>query len=314
MKFAAVFPGQGSQSVGMLAEMADASTVVRETFDAASGILNYDLWRLAAEGPEDDLNATERTQPALLAAGIAVWRIWQQRGGARPDVLAGHSLGEYTALVAAGSIRFEDAVALVAFRGRAMQEAVPSGSGAMAAILGLDDDAVRAACREAADTGDIVSAANFNAPGQVVISGHSLAVERAIEAAQAAGARRAVLLPVSVPSHCELMRPAADQLARRLADIDIGPPQIPVIHNCDVTVKKDPAAIREALVAQLHQPVLWTDTVRTIHARGVERLLEFGPGRVLSGLTKRIEKDLPSVAVNDPSILNEELKETGVSP
>lgn len=313
MKFAVAFPGQGSQSVGMLAELADAAPVVRETFDAASGVLGYDLWRLATDGPEEDLNATERTQPALLAAGIAVWRAWQQRGGARPEVLAGHSLGEYTALVAAGSIRFEDAVALVAFRGRAMQDAVPAGSGAMAAILGLDDDAVRAACREAAGTGDIVSAANFNAPGQVVVSGHSIAVGRAIEAAQAAGARRAVLLPVSVPSHCELMRPAADQLAGRLADIDVRAPEIPVIHNCDVTTKTDPAAIREALVAQLHQPVLWTGTVRAIQARGAGRLLEFGPGRVLSGLTKRIEKGLPAAAVNDPTSLDKELQETGVN-
>lgn len=311
MKFAVVFPGQGSQAVGMLAELAETSPVVRETFDAASAVLGYDLWQLAAAGPEEQLNQTERTQPALLAAGVAIWRAWQQRGGARPDVLAGHSLGEYTALVAAGSIGFEDAVALVEFRGQAMQAAVPAGSGAMAAILGLDDDAVREACREAAGTGDIVTAANFNAPGQVVVSGHSLAVERAVEAAQARGARRAVVLPVSVPSHCALMRPAADQLARRLEDVEIRAPELPVIHNSDVTSKQDPAAIREALIAQLHQPVLWADTVRAIHARGAERLLEFGPGKVLTGLTKRIEKGLPAGAVNDSAALDKELEETG---
>lgn len=313
MTFAVVFPGQGSQAVGMLGELAEAAPVVRKTFDAASTVLNYDLWRLAAEGPADALNATERTQPALLTAGVAVWRAWRERGGAMPVVLAGHSLGEYTALVAAGSIDFEDAVALVEFRGQAMQAAAPTGSGAMAAILGLDDGAVRAACREAAGVGDIVAAANFNAPGQVVISGHSLAVERAVEAAKAAGAKRAVMLPVSVPSHCELMRPAADQLSRRLADVDIRPPEVPVIHNCDVTTKSDPAAIREALIAQLYEPVLWADSVRAIAARGVERVLEFGPGKVLTGLVKRIDKDLVGAAVNSQESLDKQLEETGAT-
>jgi [acyl-carrier-protein] S-malonyltransferase len=313
MTFAVVFPGQGSQSVGMLADLAKSEPLVRETFDSASTALDYDLWRLISEGPADDLNATEHTQPALLAAGIAVWRVWRDRGGAEPAWLAGHSLGEYTALVAAGSIGFDDAIALVAFRGRAMQAAVPAGSGAMAAILGLDDDAVRAACREAAGPGDIVAAASFNAPGQVVISGHSLAVERATEAARAAGAKRALVLPVSVPSHCELMHPAAAQLADRLRAARIDSPAIPVIHNCDVTAKSAPEAIREALVAQLDQPVLWADSVREMAARGVERLLEFGPGKVLTGLTRRIERSLSAGAVNDPASLDKALEESGAT-
>jgi [acyl-carrier-protein] S-malonyltransferase len=311
MTFAVVFPGQGSQSVGMLADLAEREPLVRETFDTASEALDYDLRRLVSEGPAEDLNATERTQPALLAAGVAVWRAWCERGGARPALLAGHSLGEYTALVAAGSIAFEDAVALVAFRGRAMQSAVPAGSGAMAAILGLDDDAVRAACREAAGPGDIVAAANFNAPGQVVISGHSLAVERAAEAAKAAGAKRAVLLPVSVPSHCELMHPAAARLADRLRDVHIDSPGIPVIHNCDATAKGEPEAIREALVAQLDQPVLWADSVREMAARGVDGLLEFGPGKVLTGLARRIDRRLAASAVNDPATLDKVLAQAG---
>lgn len=313
MKFAVVFPGQGSQAVGMLADLAGASPIVRETFDTASTALDYDLWRLVADGPAEKLNATEITQPALLTAGVAIWRAWEERGGSRPAILAGHSLGEYTALVAAGAIDFEDAVKLVEYRGQAMQTAVPAGSGAMAAILGLDDDAVRAACREAAASGDIVTAANFNAPGQVVISGHGPAVERAIEAANAAGAKRAIQLPVSVPSHCELMRPAADRLAARLKEIEIRTPELPVIANCDVTVKREPAAIRDALVAQLHQPVLWADTVRALRERDVGRLLEFGPGKVLAGLTRRIERGLKAAAVNDPAKLDKELEETGAN-
>lgn len=308
--FAVVFPGQGSQSVGMLRELAETSPAVRETFDAAAGVLGYDLWQLVTEGPAERLNETERTQPALLAAGIAVWRAWQARGGAAPAMLAGHSLGEYTALVAAGALEFEDAVALVEFRGQAMQEAVPGGAGAMAAILGLDDEAVREACREAAGIGDIVEAANFNAPGQVVIAGHSLAVQRAIEAAQQRGARRAVLLPVSVPSHCTLMRPAADQLAKRLESVEIRPPRLPVIHNCDVTSKAEPDAIRAALVAQLHQPVRWADTVRALDVASVA---EFGPGKVLTGLMKRINRELGASAVSDPASLDKALEEYGVT-
>lgn len=312
MKFAVVFPGQGSQAVGMLAALSDASPVVRETFKTASSVLGYDLWQLVTNGPKEKLGATERTQPALVAAGIAIWRIWGQRGGGAPTLLAGHSLGEYTALVAAGSIDFEDAVRLVEYRGQAMQTAVPAGTGAMAAILGLDDDAVRAACARAREqTGDIVAAANFNAAGQVVISGASTAVAAAVEAAKAAGAKRALPLPVSVPSHCDLMRPAADKLAVKLNAVTIQAPRLPVIHNCDVTIKSNPDAIRKALIDQLYHPVRWVDTVRALRAQGIERLLEFGPGKVLTGLTKRIDKGLSAAAVNEPTAMDTELNTTG---
>lgn len=310
MTFAAVFPGQGSQTVGMLGELAAAMPVARATFDAAGEALGYDLWQVVAEGPEARLNATECTQPALLAAGIAVWRAWRERGGAAPAAFAGHSLGEYTALVAAGALDFKEAVALVAFRGRAMQDAVPGGAGAMAAILGLDDDAVRAACREAAGTGDVVAAANFNAPGQVVIAGHSAAVGRVIEATRAAGARRAVLLPVSVPSHCMLMRPAAAELAERLRGVTLRAPNVPVVHNCDAQVHAEPDAIRAALVAQLDQPVLWVDCVRRLRTMGVSRVLEMGPGKVLTGLGKRIDRELATAPVNDTATLDDALNIT----
>lgn len=308
MTFAIVFPGQGSQSVGMLGELAAALPVVRETFSAAGEVVGYDLWQVVSEGPDERLNATACTQPALLTAGIAVWRAWQERGGPQPAALAGHSLGEYTALVAAGALDFEEAVALVEFRGRAMQDAVPSGAGAMAAILGLDDDAVRAACREAAGEGDIVEAANFNAPGQVVVAGHSLAVERALEAAKARGAKRAVLLPVSVPSHCMLMRPAAAQLAERLQSVTIRTPRLPVVHNVDAETHSEPDAIRGALVAQLDQPVRWVDCVRRLRTTGASRLFELGPGRVLTGLAKRIDRELEAAAVYDPATLDNALK------
>lgn len=302
-KFALVFPGQGSQSIGMLDALGAAEPAVGRCFAEASDALGYDLWQVVSGGPDERLNATECTQPALLAAGIAVWRVWQQRGAPQPVALAGHSLGEYTALVAAGSIGFADALKLVEFRGQAMQAAVPAGTGAMAAILGLDDEAVRAACAEAAQ-GAVVSAVNFNSPGQVVIAGEKAAVERAIEACKAKGAKRAVPLPVSVPSHCALMRPAAERLAERLAGLAIAAPAIPVVHNVDVASHSDPAAIRRALVAQLHSPVRWVECVQALKARGATRLVECGPGKVLAGLTKRIDKEVEGLAAFDPATID----------
>ena len=297
-----VFPGQGSQSVGMLADLANAFPLVGETFAEASAALGFDLWRLVQGGPAEALNLTHNTQPAMLTAGVAVWRVWAKEGGGAPDYLAGHSLGEYTALVAGGAIDFADAVRLVAERGRLMQSAVPEGTGAMAAILGLDDDQVRAACAQAA-SGDVVEAVNFNSPGQVVIAGHADAVARAMEAAKAAGAKRAVPLPVSVPSHCALMRPAAEQLAQRLASVAIRVPQIPVLHNVDVGVAATADEVRDRLARQLHCPVRWVETVRRLAAEGTTLIVEAGPGKVLAGLNKRIDKDLESVAVYDPASL-----------
>ncbi len=305
-KLAIVFPGQGSQSVGMLAALAAEYAVVRDTFAEASDALGEDLWTLTQEGPEDRLNQTDITQPAMLAAGVAVWRVWRAQGGSEPAMLAGHSLGEYTALTCAGALDFSEAIRVVADRGRFMQQAVPAGEGAMAAVLGLDDDAVRKVCVEAAQ-GDVVEAVNFNAPGQVVIAGSRSAVERAIEAATAAGAKRAIALPVSVPSHCSLMRPASDALAERLESVAIATPQLPVLHNVDVSIAGSPDAIREHLVAQLHKPVMWVDTVRRIGSDGVETLIECGPGKVLAGLTRRIERGLQGVCVQDPDSLNKAL-------
>lgn len=298
MSFAVVFPGQGSQSVGMLDALASGAPEVQATFAEASDALGYDLWRLVQSGPEAELNATERTQPALLAAGIAVWRVWQARGGPAPSHLAGHSLGEYTALVAAGALGFADACRLVAFRGQAMQEAVPAGTGGMAAILGLDDEAVRIACAAAAQ-GEVVAPVNFNSPGQVVIAGHKAAVERASEACKAAGAKRALPLPVSVPSHCALMRPAAARLAERLAGLELRAPRLPVVHNVDVATHARPDDIRAALVAQLHSPVRWVESVTWMAEQGVRATVECGPGKVLAGLNKRIVKDINSLAAFD---------------
>lgn len=306
MSLGFVFPGQGSQSAGMLAELAGAFPQVRDTFGTASEVLGFDLWNLVQNGPEEDLNKTSNTQPAMLAAGVAVWRLWRDQGGALPVVMAGHSLGEYTALVCAGALAFKDAVALVAERGRLMQAAVPQGAGAMAAILGLDDDKVRAICREA-NQNEIVAAVNFNSPGQVVVAGHAAAVERAIELAKQQGAKRAVRLPVSVPSHCELMRPAAEQLGQRLAQIEIRKPDIPVIHNADVLAHDDPKIIREALTHQLFSPVRWVETIQAIGARGVKGLVECGPGKVLVGLNKRIAKDMNALAIYDTTSLTEAL-------
>jgi len=302
MSLAFVFPGQGSQSVGMLSALADAHPVVGETFAEASGVLGFDLWNLAQNGPEDQLNQTTNTQPAMLAAGVAAWRAWQQQGGANPSVMAGHSLGEYTALVCAGSLDFADAVKLVADRGRFMQEAVPAGEGAMAAIIGLDDNGVRSLC-EANANGEVLSPVNFNSPGQVVIAGSSAAVQRAVDAAKGAGAKRALPLPVSVPSHCSLMKPAAEKMAERLAGITLNTPVIPVIHNYSVTAETDADAIRNALVAQIEQPVRWVETIQKMAADGVNKLVECGPGKVLVGLNKRIEKDMETWAVYDPDTM-----------
>jgi [acyl-carrier-protein] S-malonyltransferase len=289
-KTAFVFPGQGSQSLGMLADFADR-TAVRQAFQEASGALDLDLWALAQEGPETALNRTENTQPLLLTAGVALWKLWEQSGGARANLLAGHSLGEYTALTCAGVISLGNAVRLVRRRGQLMQSAVAQGGGRMAAILGLEDDQVRQACAEAAQ-GEVVEAVNFNAPGQVVIAGQALAVDRAIEACKSAGAKRAMALPVSVPSHCALMRPAAEALAGELQAIRFHSPELPVINNVDVARETDPERIRAALVRQLHSPVRWAETVRTLAADGVTTLYECGPGKVLCGLSKRIDRTL----------------------
>jgi [acyl-carrier-protein] S-malonyltransferase len=304
-----VFPGQGSQAVGMLADLAAAFPSVRATFDEASAALGLDLWRLTQEGPAEALNLTWNTQPAMLTAGVAVWRVWREQGGAVPGVLAGHSLGEYTALVAAGAIGFADAVGLVAERGRLMQAAVPEGEGAMAAILGLDDAQVRSVCAEAAQ-GDVVEAVNYNSPGQVVIAGSGAAVARAIAVAKAAGAKRAVTLPVSVPSHCALMRPAAERLGERLAGVAVGTPAIPVLHNVTADRVDGPVAIRDILARQLYSPVRWVDTVQRMRAEGVRTCVECGPGKVLAGLGKRIEKDMECLAVYDPPGLAAALEAT----
>lgn len=289
-KTAFVFPGQGSQSLGMLADFAER-TAVRQAFQEASGALDMDLWALAQEGPDATLNRTENTQPVLLTAGVALWKLWEQSGGSRPSLLAGHSLGEYTALTCAGVISLGDAVRLVRTRGKLMQSAVAEGEGAMAAILGLDDDQVRAACADAAGDG-VVEAVNFNAPGQVVIAGDQAAVERAIEVCKGAGAKRAMGLPVSVPSHCALMKPAAEKLAAELEKVNFHAPELPVINNVDVARESDPVRIREALVRQLYSPVRWVETVQALAAGGVETLYECGPGKVLSGLVKRIDRSL----------------------
>lgn len=300
--FGIVFPGQGSQSVGMLSELAEEHPIVRQTFTEAAQVLGYDLWDLVKHGPDDQLNQTMKTQPAMLAAGISVWRVWLDQGGAKPQLMAGHSLGEYTALVCAGAIEFTDALRVVAERGRFMQEAVAEGIGGMAAILGLDDDQVKAVCRQAA-SGDVIEAVNFNSPGQVVIAGHKGAVDRACVLAKEAGAKRALPLQVSVPSHCALMKPAAERLAQLLNGISITSPGIPVIHNASVELAGDAESIRVELSAQLYSPVRWVETVQKMAASGVSSLLEAGPGKVLAGLTKRIDRNLIGLPVFDTKSL-----------
>ena len=303
-QFAITFPGQGSQSVGMLAEMAVEYPVVKATFDEASKVLGYDLFELVMNGPAEELNKTWRTQPALLTSSVALWRVWQQLGGKTPSVMAGHSLGEYSALVCAGALEFTDAVKLVELRGLAMQDAVPAGVGAMSAIIGLENDVIAENCAKAAQD-QVVAPVNFNSPGQVVIAGHKEAVERANVLMKESGAKRALPLPVSVPSHCALMKPAAEKLAAALADITVSAPVIPVINNVDVVAESEPAQIKEALVRQLFSPVRWTDTVASMAESGVELALEMGPGKVLSGLAKRIDKRVEGVAANDPASVQE---------
>jgi [acyl-carrier-protein] S-malonyltransferase len=286
----------------MLADLAASYPQVGATFAEASEVLQYDLWKLVQDGPEAELNQTDRTQPAMLAAGVSVWRAWQSANGAVPSVMAGHSLGEYTSLVCAGALDFADAVALVAERGRCMQDAVPAGVGSMAALLGLDDDTVAAVCaRAAAD--EVVEPVNFNAPGQVVIAGNTAAVGRAIVLAKEAGAKRAVTLPVSVPSHCALMKPAADRFAHRLEQTRIEQPAIPVVQNVDAVMQDQPEIIRDNLARQLYSPVQWVSSVRAMHAHGVTRLLEAGPGKVLAGLCKRIDKSIATASINDADTL-----------
>ncbi len=293
-----VFPGQGSQSVGMLADIAGEHALVAETFAEASSVLGIDLGELANAGPEQELNRTDITQPALLTASVALWRVWQDAGGAQPDWMAGHSLGEYSALVCAGSLKFTDAVRLVNLRGQFMQQAVPAGEGAMAAILGLDDAVIEDACAAVAQ-GDVVSAVNYNSPGQVVIAGQAAAVDRAIAACTEAGAKRAMRLAVSVPSHCALMRPAAERLATELEQIEVSMPGVPVVQNVSAGVPASVEELRRNLVEQLYRPVLWVDCVHVMMAQGVSRAIECGPGKVLSGLNKRINRDLETGSLGD---------------
>jgi [acyl-carrier-protein] S-malonyltransferase len=300
-KFAFVFPGQGSQSRGMMNGYADFPAV-RNTFAEASDVLRQDLWQLVAEGSDADLNATVNTQPIMLTAGVAVYRAWQAQDGAAPFIMAGHSLGEYTALVAAGALRFADALPLVRYRAQCMQQAVPEGVGGIAAILGLDDDAVRAVCIEGAQ-GEVLEAVNYNSPGQVVIAGNRAAVERGMELAKAKGAKRAIMLPMSVPSHCSLLKGAAQQLRDYLGNVTVQAPTIPVLHNADVKNYSDAAAIKDALVRQLYSPVRWVETVLEFGKQGITHNVECAPGKVLAGLNKRIATDQQALAINDGAAL-----------
>ena len=314
MSLAFTFPGQGSQSIGMLADLAADYRQVQESFAEASEVLGYDLWVLSQQGPEARLNATEQTQPAMLAAGVAVARVWRAAGGPAPVVAAGHSLGEYVALVYAGSLAFADAVALVAARGRFMQEAVPEGQGAIAALLGLDDARVLELCESVTDrsAGRIVSAVNFNAPGQVVIAGDAGAVEMAIALAGEAGARKTIKLPMSVPVHCELMEPARERLSAKLDDTRLDAPEFPVVHNADNQTHREAAEIRDVLAQQLIRPVRWVESVTRLREHGATILVEPGPGRILTGLNKRIDRSLKTMAVHDSASLDKALAELQV--
>ncbi len=307
-KIAVVFPGQGSQALGMLSDLAASHPVVEATFAEASSVLGYDLWQLVQQGPVEELNKTWQTQPALLAASVAIWRVWQQEKGTEPVLMAGHSLGEYSALVCAGVLDFKQAISLVELRGKLMQEAVPAGTGAMYAIIGLDNASIAKACEESAQ-GQVVAPVNFNSPGQVVIAGNKEAVERAGAACKEAGAKRALPLPVSVPSHCALMKPAADKMAVALENVSFSQPQYPVVNNVDVKVETSAEAIRSALIRQLYSPVRWTESVEYMAQQGVEQLVEVGPGKVLTGLTKRIVDTLTAVAVNDTASLSAALEQ-----
>ena len=306
MTIAFVFPGQGSQSLGMLAELAASHSTVQSTFAEASDVLSYDLWQLVYEGPEAELNKTAKTQPALLASSVAIWRIWNELSQNQPVIMAGHSLGEYSALVCSAALSFTDAIQLVADRGAYMQDAVPAGIGSMAAVLGLDDSQIEAVCEQAAQ-GQIVSAANYNSSGQVVIAGHKEAVERAVELAKVAGAKRSVILPVSVPSHCALMQKAADQFAERLDTVKFEHPNIPVLHNVDATERSNVSEIKLALQGQLYQPVQWVETIQKMLNKGVNTVIECGPGKVLSGLIRRIDRSLNIFPVFDPASLEKAL-------
>ena len=308
MTIAGVFPGQGSQSLGMLADLDKQFKQVRETFQAASDVLGRDLWDMAQQGPEAALNSTENTQPLMLAAGVAVWRVWLGEGGCLPVAVAGHSLGEYSALVAAGVLDFADAVALVAERARLMQNAVADGAGAMAAILGLEDAQIIEACAQAAQ-GDVVEAVNFNSPGQVVIAGSAAAVDRAIQTATAMGAKKAIKLSVSVPSHCALMQPAATALAVRLGQTAFAPATMPVLHNVDAAARTSVTEMAQALEQQLYRPVRWVDTVMALKTTyAVDAIVEFGPGKVLAGLNRRIDRKMGAVCIHDSATLAEALK------
>lgn len=307
MKLAFVFPGQGSQSLGMLKEMADEFSVVKETFDEANQVLGYDLWNTIQNGPVESLNKTQVTQPAMLASGVACYRAWIEQGGSVPAFMAGHSLGEYSAYVCADSLNFADAIKLVEDRGRYMQDAVPEGEGAMAAILGLDDDQVRQCCEQSGH-GEVVAAVNFNSPGQVVVAGQSEAVQRTVKACQDVGAKRAVMLPVGVPSHCQLMDPAAHQLAERLQMISVNAPSIPVINNVDVDMRSDAGEIRDTLTRQLCNPVRWVEVIQAMQSNGVTHVVECGPGKVLMGLNKRIDKRITSHAIFSPDTLRSTLE------
>jgi [acyl-carrier-protein] S-malonyltransferase len=300
-KFAFVFPGQGSQSRGMMNGYADFAAV-RDTFTEASDVLKQDLWQLAAEGSDADLNSTINTQPLMLTAGVAVYRAWQSQNGAKPTIMAGHSLGEYTALVAAGALSFADALPLVRYRAQCMQTAVPEGIGGIAAILGLDDDVVRTVCSEAAQ-GEVLEAVNFNSPGQIVIAGNRAAVERGMELAKAKGAKRAIMLPMSVPSHCSLLKGAAEQLRTYLNNVAVQTPSIPVLHNADVAAYNDAAKIKDALVRQLYSPVRWVETVLAFGKQGITHNVECAPGKVLAGLNKRIDTNQQAMAINDGEAL-----------
>jgi len=303
-----IFPGQGSQSVGMLSELAAAAPEIQQSFDRASEVLDRDCWALTMQGPDEDLNRTEWTQPMMLVADIAVWRVYCRLQAPRPAYLAGHSLGEYAALVAAEAMSFDDALRIVRLRGQLMQQAVPEGAGAMAAILGLEDQQVEQICRSITDsdmTSNQVMPANYNSPGQIVIAGHRTAVDIAIETCKEQGARRAMRLPVSVPSHSALMAPAAEPLREALEQIDFFSPTIPVLHNCDVQARAEPDQIRSALVQQLTQPVRWTETIQTLSARGVQQFMECGPARILTGLGKRINRDAEWFALDNPQTLNQ---------
>ena len=311
MALACVFPGQGAQKVGMMDSLAAAYPEVEETFAEASEALGEDLWRLAAEGPDEELNQTRNSQPVLLAAEISIWRLWRQHGGPLPDYLAGHSFGEYSALVAAGALEFSRAVPLVRLRGDLMQQAVAPGVGSMAAVLGLEDDQVRDLCTQASSPDAVVEAANFNAPGQVVLSGHRQAVEAATEACKEAGARRAMLLDVSVPAHSSLMRPAAERYAEALEAAGFTSPEIPVVNNVDVSVETDPARIQDALQRQLYSPVRWTESILWAMEQGVDVQVEMGPGKILTGLSRRIDKSLQGRCLDSPDSLQQALEELG---